>query len=323
MYPKVPHCTPGTFDRLGSLNSDTSDSGKMSVDDTVEGVLELLLSLDGTDDCIDPPPVDNAGGHAAPGIAPNPTQLPPLVDLVGETINLPDTPSLQCTMGVFINKICNDLGIPSLSLIQMVMTLRDDLNQTRMDMAAKMTQTSRSLDGVLDILTTLVTRDGLHDMITDVIQKEVDCRLNTMRDSFTLDLGHKLAEMEANIMKLGDRVHSMASTLGHITNTKFPDLEWSVVGLTGPRPPCDPLATPPTDHTTTNPATPAPTPMTINVKTDPPQVLAPPTCNGTLRHLAPAASGPSVPSPVGGFHLHNSHFESGLDSDAPCMSATE
>jgi hypothetical protein len=199
----------------------------------------------------------------------------------------------------------------------MVTTLWDDLNQTRTDTAAKMTQTSRSLDGVLDVLTTLVTRDSLHDMITDVAQKEVDCRLDTMRDSFTLDVGCKLAAMEANITKLGDRVHSTASTLGHITDTKLPDLEWSVVGLTGPRPPCDPSATPPTDHTTTNPATPAPTPMTVNVKTDPPQVLAPPTCHGTPRHSAPAASRPSVSSPVGGFHLRNSHVGSGLDSDAP------
>ncbi len=62
VHPKVPHRTPGTFDRLGSLNSDTSDSGKMSVDDTVEGVLESLLSLNGDEDCINPPqrttPVD-------------------------------------------------------------------------------------------------------------------------------------------------------------------------------------------------------------------------------------------------------------------------
>ncbi len=112
MHPKVPHRTPGTFNCLGSLNIDTSDSRKMSVDNTVEGVLELLLSLNGADDCIDPPPADNAGGHATPGIAPNPTQLPPFVNLVGETINLPDTPSLQCTMGVFIDKICNDLAYP-------------------------------------------------------------------------------------------------------------------------------------------------------------------------------------------------------------------
>jgi hypothetical protein len=45
VHPKVPHRMSGTFDRLGSLNSDTSDSGKMSVDDTVEGVSESLLSL--------------------------------------------------------------------------------------------------------------------------------------------------------------------------------------------------------------------------------------------------------------------------------------
>jgi hypothetical protein len=58
-----------------------------------------------------------------------PRQPSPLVDLVNVTNNLPDTPTLQRTMGDFINEIRTDIGAPVLtpqeSLSQMVASLWD------------------------------------------------------------------------------------------------------------------------------------------------------------------------------------------------------
>jgi hypothetical protein len=76
VHPKVPHRTPGTFGCLGSLNSDTSDSRKMSVEDMVEGVSESLLSLDGADDCIDPPPGGRRRWTRRPGYCSRPHTTP-------------------------------------------------------------------------------------------------------------------------------------------------------------------------------------------------------------------------------------------------------
>ncbi len=51
---------------------------------------------------------------------------------------------------------------------------------------------SRSLNGVLDVMTTVVTQDGLNDIIAKVIQKEVSIKHDAMQDSLNTTVGHKL-----------------------------------------------------------------------------------------------------------------------------------
>ena len=60
------------------------------------------------------------------------------------------------------------------------------------DTQQDMTAMSRSLNGVLDIMTTVVTQDGLNDIIAKVIQKEVSIKHDAMQDSLNTTVGHKL-----------------------------------------------------------------------------------------------------------------------------------
>jgi hypothetical protein len=144
----------GAFSLLGTMGSD-SDSGRTTPDTPDEGLSQSLLSLDGAvvpDGAAVPNNADVGPDGPVPDISVAGVVVPPPhVDLVNITANLPDTPTLQRTMGAFIDKIQTDIGGPTPeSLSQMVASLHDDFlaSQTQMQaqMMDTMTHTSRRLD---------------------------------------------------------------------------------------------------------------------------------------------------------------------------------
>jgi hypothetical protein len=321
-----------------------SDSGRTTPDTPNEGLSQSLLSLDGTvvpDGAAVPNNVDVNAGLDGP--VPNISVAgvvvpPPHVHLINITANLPDTPTLQCTMGAFIEKIQTDIGGPTPeSLSQMVASLRDNFlarqMQMQVRMAETMTDTSRRLDKMVDGLATLVTRDGLHEMIHNVVEKQVGCHVDTMRESILSNVGGKLEAMQSNLKKLGEPVHITASTLGQVTTMTIPDLARTVARLRGSTPDMpdlggsgaspDTSVHPPVFPNPPPPTAPTATHRTLHVTSDPPQELSPSTRLNNPHLLAVAGRSPAVSSPVGDFQHHNSHFGLGIDSDRPRMSPNE
>ena len=138
--------------------------------------------------------------------------------------------------------------------------------------------------------------------------QELEVQITSVRD----DIAGRLDTMEAAITKLSDEVHTITSTLGHVTQTEIPKLKRRVTAISHTD--GSTTRTPPDDNPDDNPAPSQPT--------DPPPDILPPT-----RRVLP--SRPTAPvhvdtdsSPVD-FELHNSHFGAGIDADGPTLSPNE
>jgi hypothetical protein len=216
--------TTGQYDVfVGTVDNDSSKCIAASINNNVGVTSQSLLSGNNAD----PPHANDINKDSATllddvnnGI--NPPKIVPT------SINLPDTPSLHHQLGDFNNKLRTDMGQTATltsrdALMNAFATLRNEMASTQAQMASTQAQMKDSqchLDEVLNIMSTLVTKDELTSLLTGIIQREFGSKLNKMQQSIT---------------KLSDRVHSSASTLGHVTNTKIPDLERDVAGLLGAR----------------------------------------------------------------------------------------
>ena len=117
----------GSTNRFGMADSDTSDNGKTIIDNKEEGSSKPLLSKYSAFKGTTTTPADNANRiNALSAAVHNPTlATPPSV------APLPDMPTLQSTIGIFIDKLHHNFHEPTLSpqetLLQMVRTHWDDL----------------------------------------------------------------------------------------------------------------------------------------------------------------------------------------------------
>ena len=113
------------------------------------------------------------------------------------------------------------------SLTETIRLLHNDVTRTQQQMAAtqmEMASTSRSLEGILDIMSTLVTRDGARDLVGGIIATELVSFKSNMQSEF----GGKIDTITKT-------VQSTASTLGHVTNTLIPGLERGLADIVGAR----------------------------------------------------------------------------------------
>jgi hypothetical protein len=109
----LPHTTPGIYNVFQTNDNSSAHNGlvdDMLVDNTASGVSPPFLT----------PPPDNTPQESTTVFSPDPINNnnvdvaapPPPCDPTTSTtsIHLPNTPNLQCTLGVFIDKIQTDLA---------------------------------------------------------------------------------------------------------------------------------------------------------------------------------------------------------------------
>jgi hypothetical protein len=119
------------------VDDDSSDSIAATANDAIDGLSPPLLS----DNNVPPPAVKTGadgdpppGGVTCTGTAD--THTPPRNVPAG--VDLPDTPALQCRMGMFIDKIRDKIGNPPLdscdTIVNAVAILRSKMASTQAQM---------------------------------------------------------------------------------------------------------------------------------------------------------------------------------------------
>jgi hypothetical protein len=175
--PPPPRAMTGQYDDLfETVDDDSSDGIAATANDANDGLSPPLLSNNN----VAPPAMKTGadgdtpcGGVASTGTAD--THIPP--GNIPTSVDLPDTPALQRRMGMFIDKICDDIGNPPLdsrdAITNAVAILRSEMasTQAQMELTQKQMRASqRNLEGVLAIVSNLVMKEELHSSITTIIR---------------------------------------------------------------------------------------------------------------------------------------------------------